>query len=857
MDTQLIQTDADAQAFVETLIARYGDDGYIGFDIETEVIEDAPPNQIGPLVAYSLYGVSRDDPSDYLSGVIWLPRLDDPAKVTELLVDVPLIGHNLTYDFAGVRQHLGVCLRKPLDTQYAYQLLTLGTRRFYASLAALARIYLGEDMEGKDDLRTSFKATGDPLPGQVEYAANDTRVVVEVWQLILRQLQERDLMRVFEIEMGALPGLVEMTVVGLPYEADRWRAEKLIPAQRVVEEAERALAVATSDLEAQGTLFADSSTLSWSPDSDQDVKRVLNRYERERLIDIFPNRADSDEPLGRFDSADKSLLGELIKRGSEIAKHISDWRVAQKILSTYGEAMLNLMGGDGRFHPSYNLGITDTGRLSSNNPNAQNNHPHMKYFTRTSQDRAFIMLDFSQEELRIGAVITGDPDMVSAYQSGTDLHSLTAAKLMGVDYDTFIELHKDGDPEAKKMRQIAKRTNFGGYYGVTASALSRNLAGDGLDIPVSEAQGILDGFFESYPKVDEWAKSRDQFVAEFAAQAGSKVDWAETFRLDEDWHAVSKAKSVLRKELGYEPTVAELSSRTGLSEDRILDLEAFDYPLVIGRDGKPLGFESRTVAGRIRHFRAPVDDFYMKVVTEALAGRNSKPDWLLREFRNHLRNLSDEAARGSAEAHQRLQQYGRGPQELLSNVRPRKRKNGESYVDRKSVERSFSDKVWKRAFCRWLWETWPRAAEGLNARALEEVFLRQTNAYRNHPVQGGGAEVMLRAVGTLWPALLEKYPGQAWLVQTVHDSLVLEAELSVAKEVAELAHSHMVEAFASLFGTEVPIQVDMEIAPSLAAVEQLDLDNLPDRWEPFGTRCVEHPLALCCTACLPQEAAAA
>jgi len=176
-----------------------------------------------------------------------------------------------------------------------------------------------------------------------------------------------------------------------------------------------------------------------------------------------------------------------------LPKEILRYRELSKLKSTYVDALPEMVNSrTGRLHTSFNQTVTATGRLSSSNPNLQN------IPIKTEQGRlvrkAFIAekgnlilsCDYSQIELRILAHLSGDEELVSAFEKDKDVHVHTASLIFDVE-------EKDVSPE---QRSTAKTVNFGIVYGISAFGLSRSLQAD----PAS-AQLFIDSYFERYPRV--------------------------------------------------------------------------------------------------------------------------------------------------------------------------------------------------------------------------------------------------------------------------------------------------------------------------------------------------------------------
>lgn len=168
------------------------------------------------------------------------------------------------------------------------------------------------------------------------------------------------------------------------------------------------------------------------------------------------------------------------------------YRQISKLLSTYVLGLKKATASDGRVHTEYKQTLTNTGRLSSTEPNLQN------IPTRTVEGkeirRAFvadagkvlISADYSQIELRLMAHMSGDENLIKAYNESRDIHASTAAEIYGVKIDDVTD----------EMRRNAKAVNFGIIYGISDFGLAQNLS-----IRVADAKKYIEKYFETYPKV--------------------------------------------------------------------------------------------------------------------------------------------------------------------------------------------------------------------------------------------------------------------------------------------------------------------------------------------------------------------
>ena len=161
------------------------------------------------------------------------------------------------------------------------------------------------------------------------------------------------------------------------------------------------------------------------------------------------------------------------------------------------EKLIESVGPDGRIHAGYRQMGTDTGRLSCATPNLQQ-VPREKEFRglfKAAPGHALVVADFSQIELRVAAELSGEPRMIEAYQAGRDLHTETAVLIT----------QKDAATVTKAERTSAKVANFGLLYGAGPATLQKQaVAQYGIDMPLSEAKALVEGFRSAYPVLYEW-----------------------------------------------------------------------------------------------------------------------------------------------------------------------------------------------------------------------------------------------------------------------------------------------------------------------------------------------------------------
>ncbi len=193
-------------------------------------------------------------------------------------------------------------------------------------------------------------------------------------------------------------------------------------------------------------------------------------------------------------STDTKVLRS-IRHEHELVAVIEEWREYSKLLNTYLQPLPSLLGEDGRLHTHFNQAVASTGRLSTSNPNLQ------AIPIRTELGReirsAFVAepgfelvsADYSQVELRILAHVSGEPKLRESFARGEDIHTTTAAEVLGKDPATL----------TKDERNVAKMVNFGIIYGISSYGLSEN-----LEIPRDEAQAYIDAYLARFPYVQDF-----------------------------------------------------------------------------------------------------------------------------------------------------------------------------------------------------------------------------------------------------------------------------------------------------------------------------------------------------------------
>jgi DNA polymerase-1 len=319
-----------------------------------------------------------------------------------------------------------------------------------------------------------FKQALDESPNIKHYTA--CNLVLKLKKILEKELIEKDSQSLFfNLEMPLVDVLVSMQLTGVALDL-------------------RFLKALSSDIEKQLIGLVEKifqfSGGEFNINSPKQLRNVL--FERLRLP--VQKRTKSGP------STDEEVLS-ILARQHPLPKMLLEYRKLTKIKSTYVDSLPMLVDSEtGRVHACFNQAGTQTGRLSSSNPNLQNipikgeiGKQIRKAIIASGKENYLISFDYSQIELRILAHLSGEPQLIKAFKNNQDIHIGTACLIYGLD-------QKDID---NQMREVAKRINFGIIYGLSSFGLSRDLG-----ISHEEASNFIDAYFLRYPRVREYIQEQ-------------------------------------------------------------------------------------------------------------------------------------------------------------------------------------------------------------------------------------------------------------------------------------------------------------------------------------------------------------
>ena len=415
----------------------------------------------------------------------YIPTPKDQEKTKQILNllkpalesdNILKIGQNIKFDLI-VLKHYGIDVKGPMfDTMIAHYLLAPELKH---NMDYLAETYLNYKTIHIDELigkRGKNQGSMRNLPPEKikDYACEDSDITFQLKQILEKELFVQGMDKLFyELEMPLVRVLTDMEITGVKLDVEFLKQYRQIIIDKISQIEQKIYQLA-------GEEFNISST--------KQLGHIL--FEKLKIVDK-PKLTKTKQ----YSTSEEELKKHVDKH--PIIPLILEYRSLKKLLSAYIDSLPKLINPKtGRIHTSYNQTITATGRLSSNNPNLQNipirteeGRQIRKAFIASDENHIIIDADYSQIELRIMAHLSQDPNMIKAFQEGKDIHTETAAKIFGVPPEKV----------TKEMRYKAKTANFAIIYGSSAFGLAQTLG-----ISRKEAKQLIDGYFETYPKVKEY-----------------------------------------------------------------------------------------------------------------------------------------------------------------------------------------------------------------------------------------------------------------------------------------------------------------------------------------------------------------
>ena len=397
------------------------------------------------------------------------------------------IGQNIKYDLKVLTKY-GIQIKgKLFDTMIAHYLINPDMRH---NMDVLSETYLKyspkpiEDLIGKKG-KNQLSMKDVSLEQIKEYAAEDADVTLQLKEIFSPILDKAETKKLFnEIEIPLVPVLAAMELEGINLDEDFLK-------KMSVEMAAESNALEQKIYETAGEKF--------------------NLASPKQLGDILFDKMKIGGAKQKKTKTGQYATGEevlsYLANDNEIVRDILEWRQMVKLQSTYIDALPNQVDKKtGRVHTDYMQTVAATGRLSSTNPNLQNipirtekGRLIRKAFIARDENYTLLSADYSQIELRIIAALSGEENMIKAFQNKEDIHKSTAAKVFNVPLDEV----------TKEQRSNAKTVNFGIIYGVSAFGLSNQTS-----LSRKESADLIDAYYATYPKLKSYMANQVDFARE-------------------------------------------------------------------------------------------------------------------------------------------------------------------------------------------------------------------------------------------------------------------------------------------------------------------------------------------------------
>lgn len=381
-----------------------------------------------------------------------------------------------TYDYKRTKvllSHKGFLIPKvAFDSRLAKYVLSTVEGN---DLSTIARLYTNLPLE--TDEAIYGKGAKRAIPEEdvlLGHLAKKLQVLLESEEPILKQLDEKNQSELlFDIELPLADVLAKMEIEGIHVKKST-----------------------LSDMALENQLVIDRLT----SEIYEMVGTEFNINSPKQLGDILFETLKLPVEMTKKTKTGYSTAVDVLERLAPISPVVSkilEYRQLAKLQSTYLIGLQDYIQADGKIHTRYIQDLTQTGRLSSSDPNLQNIPIRLeqgrlirKAFVPDQEEAVLLSSDYSQIELRVLAHISGDEHLIAAFEHGADIHTSTAMRVFGIE--------KPEDVTANDRRN-AKAVNFGIVYGISDFGLSNNLG-----ITRKQAKEYIETYFERYPGIKNY-----------------------------------------------------------------------------------------------------------------------------------------------------------------------------------------------------------------------------------------------------------------------------------------------------------------------------------------------------------------
>jgi DNA polymerase-1 len=401
--------------------------------------------------------------------------------------NIEKIGQNLKYDLKILSNYNITVKGKLFDTMIAHYLINPDMRHNMDILSETYLKYSPKSIEAligkKGKNQKSMRDI--ELEEIKEYAVEDADVTLQLKEIFTLELDKTGTKKLFdEIEIPLVKVLADMEKEGIRVDVDFLKSlSKTLDDDIKILEA--------NIFETAGEKF--------NLASPKQLGDIL--FDKLKIGGLKQKKTKT----GQYATGEEIL--SYLATENPIVKDILDWRQLVKLQNTYVEALPNQVDKiTNRIHTDYMQTVAATGRLSSNNPNLQNipirterGRQIRKAFVARDENYTIVSADYSQIELRIIAALSGEENMIKAFQNHEDIHKSTASKVFNVPLEEV----------TREQRSHAKTVNFGIIYGVSAFGLSNQTS-----LSRSESAALIDAYYKTYPRLKSYINEQVEFARE-------------------------------------------------------------------------------------------------------------------------------------------------------------------------------------------------------------------------------------------------------------------------------------------------------------------------------------------------------
>ena len=465
---------------LELLIKDIRDQGYFVFDLETDSLDVIDANLAGVAIcldikrSYYIPLAHKDEHGELFKDQA---NFKDALKLlNNILSDSSLlkIGHNIKYDIAVLKRYK-IEVASFEDTMLMSYINDAGNHRH--GMDELAKVHFNRDTIKFKDVVGSGKSqiTFDyvEIEKATEYAAEDAEITFKLYLLLKKKLIDGKNISAYNyLEKSLVPSILEMEINGIKLNTEYLKS--------LSSEFEKKINILEKEIfKLCGVEF--------------------NIGSPKQLGDVLFNQLKLTPPkktkTGEF-STGIEVLEDLAFEGNKVAEDLITWRQLSKLKNTYTEALQNHINKTTkRIHTSYAMASTNTGRLSSSDPNLQNipiRSPEGRLIRKSfiaEKGYKILSADYSQVELRVLAHIAKIEPLIEAFKNGEDIHALTASEIFGTSLEKV----------TSDLRRRAKAVNFGIIYGISGFGLAKQLS-----ITNHEANNFIKKYFDKFPGIKKY-----------------------------------------------------------------------------------------------------------------------------------------------------------------------------------------------------------------------------------------------------------------------------------------------------------------------------------------------------------------